>query len=145
MGGVVLDDENGRLVAEVFKNRAPDIMRAVNKAGQLVDALKNIEMACKTAAGYVVIASGVNVGEVARAALDSYRDGEPDQGDYVQILDASGRPSENHVRVSRCTADLFGGVFLVEDENGNSLAIVRLPELDNLNRRAWQEVITSAP
>jgi hypothetical protein len=67
----------------------------------------------------------------------------PVDGDYIQLLDAQGKPSENHARVSRVLGEFGQALFLVEDQTGESLAITRLQEFDTDSRQAWQEVITA--
>jgi len=67
----------------------------------------------------------------------------PLSGDYVQLLDAQGKPSENHAEVFMMTGELGTGLYLIEDMQSEAFAVVRLPEFDNKLRRAWQQVITA--
>lgn len=70
---------------------------------------------------------------------------EPQPGDYVQLLDAKGKPSENFTLVSLVTAECLDvqSLFLIEDSDGESFAITRAEELDTERRHAWQQVITA--
>jgi hypothetical protein len=75
---------------------------------------------------------------------DLFKDA-PAPGDYVQLLDAQGNPSENHTSVERWTAKLGEQLYLIQDPSGESFAVTRLPEMDTQVCRAWQQTITSAP
>lgn len=67
----------------------------------------------------------------------------PMSGDYLQLLDAQGKPSENHTEIFTWTAELGQHLYLIEDMDGESFAATRLPELDTQKRRAWQQVLTA--
>lgn len=73
---------------------------------------------------------------------------EPAPGDYVGLIDAAGRLTENHTRVERvigCASEGFPEnhkPYLIEDPSGEVYSVVRMPEADNDIRRAWQEIAT---
>jgi len=67
----------------------------------------------------------------------------PLPGDYMQLLDADNKPSENHAEVFMCSNYDQPEPWIVETMNGESYTVTRLPELDNNIRRAWRQVVTS--
>lgn len=66
----------------------------------------------------------------------------PMSGDYLQLLSADGKPSENHAEIFNWVGTNGTGVYLVEDMQGEVFVCVRNEELDTQKRRAWQQVNT---
>ena len=67
----------------------------------------------------------------------------PKTGDYVQLLDSKGKPSENHTSVNLFLGELGMGLYLIRDDDGESFAVTRCENLDNQLRNGWREVITA--
>ena len=72
----------------------------------------------------------------------------PRNGDYVQLLDADNKPSENFAHVDRWTAYtdwLNEEYYQVLTEQGEAFNVVRLSGLDTDERQAWQQFIPIKP
>ncbi len=68
---------------------------------------------------------------------------DPLAGDFLQLLDAEGKPSNNHAEVFRTLGALGDGLYLIEDMQGESFACARNERFDTQKRRAWIQVITA--
>jgi len=67
----------------------------------------------------------------------------PVDGDYIQML-YNGKPSENHTAVHKVLGQFGQGLYLVENQYGESFAIARNDDFDTNLVKGWQEVETAA-